>query len=496
VTGEEDFEGYRIYRSTDPEFRDPQIITTGTGSGPLGNGKPIAQFDVDNDFAGYSDLAIEGVQYYLGANTGLTHTWTDNSAVNGQQYYYAVTAYDRGSQAFSFYPSENAIAPSRTPRGGLVLPTNVVAVRAEPRVLGYMPAQADTPVAATGRGHGTIAIEIVNSGLVPDEHTFRIGFLTPHPDSLAASHYSLTDVTADLTTFTTGADLRGEGVGPVGLGLLPIISTNREVAVDTTTGFLDGSPTDARITVAYERSVLPINRLRDGYPDDITIFFYDSVVDTSVSTGFTYPATPAKFEVIAHGPDGDRRLDFRFVDKDANRTFSRLDELIDIVTYVDSAPSVPKVTWRLRLVDAPTLPPAAGDAWALKLIRPFGADDTFEFTTAGEYVQAGAGGQTMAPYVVPNPYLGSASFEPERFAVSGRGERRIEFRGLASSCVIRIYNLIGELVQTLRHDGSTDGTVAWDLRTKDELDVAPGLYIFHVDGGAAGEATGKFAIVK
>jgi hypothetical protein len=496
VTGEEDFEGYRIYRSTDPEFRDPQIITTGTGSGPLGNGKPIAQFDVDNDFAGYSDLAIEGVQYYLGANSGLTHTWTDNSAVNGQQYYYAVTAYDRGSQAFNFYPSENAIAPSRTPRGGLVLPTNVVAVRPEPRVLGYMPAQADTVVAASGRGHGTVAVEVVNSGLVPDGHTFRIGFTTPHPDSLAAVRYSLTDVTAGLTAFTTGADLRGEGVGPVGLGLLPIVSTNRAVAVDTsTTGFLAGSPSDARITVAYEPSVLPINRLRDGYPDDITIFFYDSIVDTSVAVPF-YAATPAKFEVIAHGPDGDHRLDFIFRDRDANRTLSRSDEVIDIVTYLDSEPTVPKVTWRVRVSAVPTVLPAAGDAWALKLIRPFGVDDTFEFTTAGEYVQAGAGGQVLAPYVVPNPYLGSASFEPERFAVSGRGERRIEFRGLPASCVIRIYNLIGELVQTLRHDGSTDGMVAWDLRTKDQLDVAPGLYIFHVDGGAAGEATGKFAIVK
>jgi hypothetical protein len=497
VTGEADFEGYRIYRSTDPEFRDPQVIATGTGSGPIGRGRPIAQFDLINEFQDYSTRATEGVQYYLGDNTGLTHTWTDYSAVNGQQYYYAVTAYDHGSEAFDFYPSENMEVPSRTLRGGLILPPLVVAVRPEPRVPGYMPAQAAAAVAVAGRGTGAVAMEVVNSGLVPDGHRFRIGFATLHPDSVAASSYSLTDVTAGTTLFTTGTDLRGQGLGPVGLGLLPIISTAGAVSVDSaSTGFLAGSATDARITFAYEYSILSPNLLRVGYPDDITIFFYDSVVDTSVSTGFTYPATPAKFEVIAHGPDGDRRLDFRFVDKDANRTFNRLDELIDIVTYVPGAPSAPKVTWRLKLAAVPATPPAAGDAWALKLIRPFGADDVFEFTTAGEYVQAGAGGQVLAPYVVPNPYLGSASFEPERFAVAGRGERRIEFRGLPASCVVRIYNLIGELVQTLQHDGSTDGMVAWDLRTKDQLDVAPGLYIFHVDGGAAGEATGKFAIVK
>ena len=51
VTGELDFEGYRIYRSTDPEFRDPQVITTGTGTDPIGNGKPIAQFDLVDGIA-------------------------------------------------------------------------------------------------------------------------------------------------------------------------------------------------------------------------------------------------------------------------------------------------------------------------------------------------------------------------------------------------------------------------------------------------------------
>ncbi len=107
-----------------------------------------------------------------------------------------------------------------------------------------------------------------------------------------------------------------------------------------------------------------------------------------------------------------------------------------------------------------------------------------------------ATGETLAPYVVPNPYVASSDFEPERFAVSGRGERRLEFRGLPARCSVRIYNIRGELVQTLQHDGSNDGFVAWDLRTKDNLDVAPGLYIFHVDGGSLGKSIGKFAIIK
>ncbi|MCA9752672.1 MAG: hypothetical protein KC591_10810, partial [Gemmatimonadetes bacterium] len=91
VTGEFDFEGYRIYRSTDPEFRDPRVISTGSGSGPIGNGRPLAQFDLDNEYRGYSTQQVEGVAYDLGTNSGLVHTFTDTTVTNGQQYYYAVT---------------------------------------------------------------------------------------------------------------------------------------------------------------------------------------------------------------------------------------------------------------------------------------------------------------------------------------------------------------------------------------------------------------------
>ena len=100
------------------------------------------------------------------------------------------------------------------------------------------------------------------------------------------------------------------------------------------------------------------------------------------------------------------------------------------------------------------------------------------------------------PYAVPNPYVGAASFEPRPFGVGGRGERRMEFRAIPAGATVRIYTLGGDLGQTLQQDGSLDSFVAWDLRTKDNLDVAPGLYFFHVEGGAAGTRVGKFAIIK
>jgi hypothetical protein len=146
----------------------------------------------------------------------------------------------------------------------------------------------------------------------------------------------------------------------------------------------------------------------------------------------------------------------------------------------------------------PIVKPKSGDVYHATIRKPFGEGDVFAFTTSGEFVDQQKAKQqfTGDPYVVPNPYVGFASFEPERFAVTGRGERRMEFRGLPAQCVVRIYTVRGELVQTLRHDGSNDGYVAWDLRTKDNLDVAPGLFVFHVDAGELGTKIGKFAIIK
>ena len=498
VTGEFDFEGYRIYRSTDPDFVDPQVITTGTGSGPLGNGRPIAQFDLDNGRSGFSTQIVDGVAYYLGTDSGLTHNWTDYSVTNGQRYYYAVTAYDYGSEAFDFYPSENAIAPSRTPRGGLVLPPNVVDVRPNPRALGYVPATADTATQVAGRGFGSVSVAVLNSDLVPDGHLFKIRFASPSPDSLRATSYALVDSTTGTVLFDSGSDFDALGIGQVGAGMMPLVASQRIVKPDTLrTGFADGSATDARLAVLYQE-VLPVNRLRPGFPDDIVIRFADANADTSIAMPF-WPARPAKFTVAALTAAGELPLNFRFRDIDGDGTLSHANDIVDVVTYLPGQPTAPQVTWRFQLAagsPAPTSPPAAGDEFVLRLTRPFAADDVFVFTTTGSRIDEAAARVGFAPYVVPNPYVGSASFEPERYAVSGRGERRLEFRGLTSSCTIRIYNVRGELVETLRNEASLDGYVAWNLRTKDNLDVAPGLYIYHVRTDDAQEYTGKFAVIK
>ncbi|MCI0708066.1 MAG: hypothetical protein L0Y80_11350 [Ignavibacteriae bacterium] len=510
IAGINDFEGYRIYRSTDPEFRDPKIIVTGRGTSPIGHGKPIAQYDLVNDRRGYTEQAVEGVAYYLGNESGLTHTFRDTTVTNGQLYYYAVTSYDYGPTipggGFTYYPSESPISVSRTLRGGLILPTNVVAVRPNPKALGFIRASADSATHISGDGTGSVAVEVVNSSIVPDGHTLKLTFQTADSSAIRAERYTLTDSTTGEVLFNSGTTLDGTPSGLSGVGVLPVIETLPNVIVDSaTTGFTSGSTTNATLNVTY-LNVMPINLRREAFPDDITITFYDTFVDTSTAI-VPQPARPAKFRIIAHTPEGDKQLDFKFFDisiggiRDGTLTHVTGNaEYIHILTGPDSLPGAQRETWRITLSsDSTTTPPKQGDVFELKLQRPFGTEDVFVFTTQGEKVDAQQAKQQAnneKPYVVPNPYVASASFEPERFAVSGRGERRMEFRSLPQFATVRIYTVRGDLVQTLRHDGSAEGYVAWDLRTKDNLEIAAGLYIFHVEAPGTDAYIGKFAVIK
>jgi hypothetical protein len=497
VTGVNDFEGYRIYRATDPDFLDVNIITDAKGTETVFN-KPLVQFDLKDGIKGFSELDIFGVKYYLGNDTGLTHTFTDTTVTNGQQYFYAITSYDFGSEKFGYFPSENSISVTREARA-TVLPTNVVAVRPNPKALGFLPAGASNTEHVAGRGVGTVDIQVVNSALVPDDHIFKLTFKTIIEDSIRAIFYDLFDSTASHRVISNGYDLDGLGIGQVGAGLLPVIATPRTVLVDgQKSGFTPASATNVRLKAAYQ-NVLPINFRRPGYPEDMTITFSDVPIDTSLSA-IGLPARPIKFRVNAHTASGDRHLQVRFRDTDSDGTLSKADEFIDIVSYIPQ----PRVTWRVQLDTTgqaqrgPIQPPKGGDVYQLFVSVPFSNDDVFIFRTTKERIDPvkAKAEFTEKPYVVPNPYVGAASFEPQRFADTGRGERRIEFRGLPQFCTIRIYTVRGELVQTLEHNGSNDGFVAWNLRSKDNLDIAPGLYIFHVDAGELGSHIGKFAIIK
>ncbi|MCB9087974.1 MAG: hypothetical protein H6628_06660 [Calditrichae bacterium] len=103
-------------------------------------------------------------------------------------------------------------------------------------------------------------------------------------------------------------------------------------------------------------------------------------------------------------------------------------------------------------------------------------------------------------YVVPNPFR-------QNSGLYGQGEgNRIEFIGIPGKCIIKIYTLMGEVVQELVHDDGS-GSAAWGSilslnyqLNKWALGIAPGVYIFMVESRVPGHESekhiGKFAIIK
>ena len=144
------------------------------------------------------------------------------------------------------------------------------------------------------------------------------------------------------------------------------------------------------------------------------------------------------------------------------------------------------------------LNPQPGDVFEFRVSKPFNSDDVYEFTTKTSHIEKSAVKNDLNDiYVVPDPYVVSASWEKPLFYSSGRGERRIDFVNLPQVCTIRIYTMSGKLVKTIKHNSTlSDGSESWDLVTEDGLTVSFGIYIFHVDAPGLGSKIGKFALIK
>jgi hypothetical protein len=95
--------------------------------------------------------------------------------------------------------------------------------------------------------------------------------------------------------------------------------------------------------------------------------------------------------------------------------------------------------------------------------------------------------------VVPNPYFVRSKFKETKHL------RQIRFTNLTKSCTIKIFTITGEHVSTIEHESESSGNAWWDMRTVNNQEVAPGLYIFHVmekNGINKDPFIGKFAVIR
>ena len=498
----DDFEGYRLFKSTDPFFRDVETVTDASGNDALR--VPFAQFDRADGIEGLyisSDPRVRGVPFDLGEDTGLRYSLVDSLVDNGQRYYYAITAYDTGSP--DFFPAENDVPVSIREDGTLFTGSNVVEVIPNAPVAGYVAGRVEGEVEHTaGPGTGDVFVEVLDPGMLLDGARYTLTFSDDEP---AADSFF---VARDGVPVAEGAI--GEAAAIVFDGLR-VAFNNDETRVDQdSTGWVD--PAGLTDTFTGLINVLEWKYFGTAVPYDYEIRFDDEFVGMSIG-GFllgnsvfdspTAVAVPTNFTV--RNTTLDRDAEFVFYESDAATRNGRLDAYGEFIFIYETIDGERTPTYIVRgdpeLDGTPSGSfPGEGDVFELVTRKPFSARDRFALSTVASTTDDALAQQQLDRIrVVPNPYVAAASWERPLppTVTSGRGERRIDFIHLPAGSRVRIYNVRGALIRELLHDGDIDdGTVSWDLRTREGLETAYGVYYYHVEAPGVGEKTGQLALIK
>jgi len=246
----------------------------------------------------------------------------------------------------------------------------------------------------------------------------------------------------------------------------------------------------------------------DAVVTDYDIIFSDIGVDTSKvfrRGSTTLPAVPVNFTIF--NKKTNQKVPFAFRDRvetpgqpgkfDISVRLRRSDEVILLADVENQVAS-----WLFRCVlsgtGGDTITPGPGDQLQIRLLKPFLSHDTFEFTTIAPAVDKELAKAEMDRIkVVPNPYIVSNSWEPRNPYSNGRGDRELHFIHLPANCTIKIFNVRGQLVQSIDHNANVDdGTEIWNMLSKDNLEISYGIYIYHIQAEGIGEKIGKFVVIK
>ena len=598
---EYDFEGYKIYRATDPGFSDAGDITDGFGYPTLK--KPIATFDKIDGVSGFYPESFNGLEFFLGNESGLVHTFVDSPLVNGMRYYYAVTAYDKGDLEKDISPTETSKYATIDASGVVQTAQNVISIVPAAPALGYIPpgfTEEPYPVGAPYFGDGLLLVDFTEPDSLVDGQLYQVDFLDNGNDGRDNTGDGFWDEQDFLEAFgdrTTGFALnkvmdndaiipvdtvwfkeyRGSVIDTSWITLKNLyMDTDRDTTTLTasTSGFrfflhnppggilhdedrdihngvkwsenIDYNNTYPLIFGNYQRNpdteypgkfiakqyrivfddalvgqseLLRVPKMAGGfktYNPRVTNFivedlatcdeFLENCSQAHYASSEEFPATwPASVPPVPNGffSVGDQIIFFEHIVAE----FETDNGIIEIDTVLhtlhlendgeaDNANNAPGSDQSFYNNYSRFL--SSGDTLYLYTTSEFNRNHVFEFEARGHKVDAGFARRNLDDIrVVPNPYVVTNMFEPRNPYSSGHGPRVMKFINLPAQCTIRIYSADGTLIRKLEHSSAiTRGEENWDMLTVDNMDIAYGLYVYHVDAPGIGEYVGKFLVIK
>jgi hypothetical protein len=535
-----DFEGYKLFRSSDKKMSDAQVITDGYGT--KSGLKPIFQCDKVDSISGFAEFGnINGSLYYLGRETGIVHHFIDSTVQNGRTYYYALVAYDYGYEKMGIAPSENSIVIDLDESEDVrFIGQNVQIVTPHQKAAGYIAPQIDIEQNQNLLGSGTVIPSIIAEGDLKTGNTYKITFRTDEIFSVKDYDHGLLYTTNGFSVYnvTEGNKLvyeEGPDKGVYGNVVYNDtldayhLNNQKKFSTDVFEGLrleLSQPFIQANIDIlktGWVKGNAPLKLVKTKYETYYFPWEYDVIFRPAAYTTKTTNFLRVRDDDPRGRPVGllnGLTFDFEVVNKmfiDSTGNFEKLDliaqdrnndgqfSLADDRVLV--GPLSSKGTWAgtVFILDFTEGAinnnfPVEGDRYSVSYIRPFFKTDSILFTVKeGKNIETFLVKDEMNKIkVVPNPYVATNSMEPEVRNQFLNQRRRIMFTNVPAQCAIKIYTVSGVLVDELQVENSAEnGIIHWDLLSREGLEVAAGIYLYHIKSNVTGdEKIGKFAIIK
>jgi len=508
MTGYNDFEGYKIYRTTAPPNMNEWGDKIYDGNGLLVGFVPMAQYDLVNTVSN-----LDPIYPHLnkGTNNGIVYKWTDTHVTQGVTYWYSVVAYDRGVvddpalnpddwAPLNYLECAKGTNPNASP--------NLVEVVAGKRPSNYIESDIEIEAMPGTYDNNTIIVRIVDPFIVTG-HSYSISF---NDTSGTATTYSLKDEQTGLFIFQNSPNINGQ-VSPMFDGLT--------LAITQKFGTIGFDPDSAEWYHGEVGTPSTCNWSFDGdyiarKAYDYEIRFTDEPDTAFFPTTYTIP-----FEIwnltlnqkarFAHYPPpnpADTTQEMR--DTWTSGDVLKVQEIIAgkpsfTISFNLSAPpiqediiidstivSADSVVYDTTYVYTDTsVAPVTGDFVRLITGKPFkGSRDFYQINTASYTARETQDNDLDKIRVVPNPYIINAEWDIDQY------NKQISFTNLPTECDIHIYTLSGERVTSLNHKNATQGWERWNMLSFNQQEIAYGCYIYIVETPNGKKKIGKFVILR
>ncbi len=524
-----DFEGYRVWQFKDLAGTDPVLLATYDIKNGIGDIRNY-QYDYILVNGGHpsSDPIIsgpdEGLQRYI---TITQDAYSNGPLYDGNPYYFAVTAY--GYSKFSDPPVLES-----PPAIQEVFP-GIPSIDVQ---YSYGVGDNLTFIQTAGGGDGVVSVKVIDPTQLTG-HKYKV--VVTDPDSIA---YTLIDETSGDTLLRNQQDIGLDSLRkPVVDGfILRVQNTGKDSALSSPSSYgiknivevkgPGGSELSEPVNVfenlnstkqwkiepikinGTSGSLSDINYTNQiGYHDYEIRFLSDS--SEYYTTGYAVISPTLKNDPKGHG-----KIPFQIWDVGHNN-----DEQTRLITKVNDVNKDTQWTavagenyWESIYAYIPTTPyseplpptsgtsngtqhkignlafsgsiPAEGTIIRINTWKPLGDGDVFE----GEIKASTANNKNLAKNnikqisVFPNPYFGSNALERDKY------QRFMRFTNLPNSVTVRIYSLSGVFIKRIDKSDNSQ-YLDWDLRNKDGLPVASGMYIAYLDMPGIGTKIMKLAVI-